>query len=671
MRRRDALPELLAPAGDFECLIAAVRAGADAVYIGAREFSARAFAKNFSLEEIDRASAYCHLHGVKLYVTVNVLQSTAEIKQSLELARVLYSFGVDALICADLGFIRAVRHAIPELEIHASTQMSVHNSLGASEAERLGCSRVVLARELSESDMRRTVENSPIPCEVFLHGALCVSHSGQCLFSSLVGGRSGNRGECAQPCRLGYNGTKYPLSLKDLSLAMHIPTLIDIGVASLKIEGRMKSPSYVYTVTRIYRTLLDECRTATDSEMEELRRVFSRSGFTDGYFSGKLGDMTGVRTESDIEKTRALASEEFSPDKVAVRAKATFKLGERASFTLTLGNKSVTAYSDAPEAAISSPLEKNELCERLSKMGNTYLSLFPSDVEITLDEGVNMPKGKINALRRLAVEMLEKYGRDGKYSEPIVYNEVVKPAKSSIGRTALFLNPEVLSDIKGLDYFDVVFVPLFRLGECKSLPGGVALPPVISESEVAEVQKMAENAAAQGVKYALVSNIGAIFLAKNAGLVPIGDFRLNVWNSFSLSALYGMGLSDIILSPELSYEVANALGGRAVVYGRIPLMLTERCFIKESFGCDKCNCASLKDRLGMSFPIMREWGHRNIILNSKVTYMADKLGNHRFSEHYIFSTERAGEINGVITSYVTNKKAPVNMQYRRMGKRDF
>ena len=670
MKRKDTLPELLSPAGDFECLIAAIKAGADAVYIGAREFSARAFAKNFSLEEIDRACAYCHLHGVKLYVTVNVLQSTAEIKKSLELARALYSFGVDALICADLGFIRAVKRSIPELEIHASTQMSVHNSFGACEAFSLGCSRVVLARELSEENMRLTIENSPCECEVFLHGALCVSHSGQCLFSSLVGGRSGNRGECAQPCRLSYNGDKYPLSLKDLSLAEHIPSLIDMGVASLKIEGRMKSPDYVYTVTKIYRTLLDERRVATAGETEALMRVFSRSGFTDGYFCDRLEKMTGVRRECDIEATRALETKQFKEDKVDIKATASFKLGEPSSLSLTLGKVSVTAYGDVPEEAISSPLEEKELSERLCKMGNTYLSLKPSDLVIKLDKGINMPMAKINALRRAAVALLENYGRDNKYQEPIAYYEAQNNKVSHIGRTALFFNPNVLDGVSNLNYFDVVFVPLHRLDECKAHPNGIALPSVITELEIPQVVKMVENAAMRGVKYALIGNIGQIALVRKAGLVPVGDFRLNVWNSLTLNALYDMGLSDVIISPELSFSVANALGARAIVYGRIPLMLTERCFIKENFGCKKCSSVGFTDRLGMSFPIIREWQHRNIILNCAVTYMADKLISHRFTEHFIFSTETAEQIDKIILDYRDKRPAKKNMQYRRMGKRD-
>ena len=281
MKRKNDLPELLAPAGSFEALRAAVSAGADAVYIGGKSFGARAFAKNFDIDEIKRATELCHLHGVKIYVTVNTLVFDRELSELSDFAEELYRIGVDAIISADLGAIAEIRRRVPNMEIHASTQMSLHNAEGADAAAALGCERVVLARELSEKDIREVTEKCKTETEVFLHGALCVCHSGQCLFSSLVGGRSGNRGECAQPCRLPF-GKGYPLSLKDLSLSAHIKSLIDSGVASLKIEGRMKSPDYVYKVTSIYRRLLDENRNASKTEETELKRIFSRGGFTDG-----------------------------------------------------------------------------------------------------------------------------------------------------------------------------------------------------------------------------------------------------------------------------------------------------------------------------------------------------------------------------------------------------
>ena len=353
---------MLAPAGDMECLYAAVAAGADAIYVGGKRFGARAFAKNFEIDELSSAVRYCHLHGVKLYVTLNTLIEDKEMADAVSYAAELYRIGVDALIVADLGVMSAIRRYVPDLELHASTQMSVHNSAGVKAAGDLGATRVVLARELSYLDICSAVENSPCEIEVFLHGALCVCYSGQCLFSSLVGGRSGNRGECAQPCRLPYNNGKYPLSLKDLSLAEHIPALIKSGVASLKIEGRMKSPDYVYTVVSIYRRLLDEGRGATVAECEALRRVFSRGGFTDGYFVGKTEKgMLGVRSDSDKQDSRTLEARKFEPIKHPVVARVTLRLGEPAEMTLTDGIKTVTVYGGTPAVAENAPLTEESV----------------------------------------------------------------------------------------------------------------------------------------------------------------------------------------------------------------------------------------------------------------------------------------------------------------------
>lgn len=678
MRRSDFLPELLAPAGDFECLVAAVKAGADAIYIGAREFSARAYAKNFDLEEISRASSYCHLNGVKLYVTVNTLLTTKEVARACELARSLYSLGVDAVISADLGFVRAVKECVPELEIHASTQMSVHNTSGANEAYNMGCKRVVLARELSLENIRSVVESSRAECEVFLHGALCVSHSGQCLFSSLVGGRSGNRGECAQPCRLNYNGDTYPLSLKDLSLADYIPELIDSGVASLKIEGRMKSPDYVYTVTSIYRRLLDEHRRATRAEGETLRRVFSRSGFTDGYIKGELEEgMTGIRSASDVSASRESGCGPFIPERVKVKATARIVEGEPSSMTLEYNEITVKALGDIPNPAKNAPLTEEGVRERLSKMGNTFLYVDSSDFAIELGEGLNMSPSSLNALRRNAVALLEEYGRDKKYEDaPVTLSSIKRGLTDVPARTALFLSPDVLSerDSDVFEYFDIVFVPLFSLAGLSYRPNGVYIPPVITDGEYEEVRSKLAEASSLGVKYALVGNIGHLSLARDAGLKPVGDMRLNVWNSYAKDALAELGVDDCMLSVELTEQVCSSIGGRAVVYGRIPLMLTERCFTRDTLGCDRCASSFLTDRRGEKFPIIREWKHRNLILNSKVTYMADKLPQMRsaraFGEHYIFTTESVDRIRKVIDAYKSGAKYPFDSGFRRMGKRD-
>ena len=679
MRRKANLPELLAPAGDFECLVAAVRGGADAIYIGGKLFSARAYAKNFDIDEIKKAVTYCHLHGVKLYVTMNILVYDNELSEAVSFAKELYCAGVDALIVADLGLVAEIREQLPDFELHASTQMSVNNSIGADLAHKLGCTRVVLARELSGKDMKDVTEKCKAETEVFLHGALCVCHSGQGLFSSMIGGRSGNRGECAQPCRLPYNNGKYVLSLSDLSLAEHIRELIDSGVASLKIEGRMKSPDYVYTVTSIYRRLLDEGRNSTRTENEKLERAFSRGGFTDGYFTGDtFRKMTGVRTEEDKRISESEQKGDFTAyDRTRVKAKVTMKLGEPCEMMLfgMDGRRSVTVTGDAPSPAKNAPLTEESLKERLAKMGNTFLSLSPLDIDLTLDEGINLSPSLINKLRRDAAEQFEDFSRvlpNGTNTEKIDTSPVCS-VRTELKRTAVFHNADTLlyTDGAALQYFDAIFVPLVEYPRCKDRADGIYIPPVIMEHELPRVKKMLEEAKELGVKYALVGNPSHISLIRELGIDAVGDFRLNVTNGHSRAVWQSLGVTDTVVSPELTARQARDVGGRAIVYGRVPLMITERCFMKENFGCEQCGKCTLVDRKGVKFPMMRDFEHRNLIFNSAFTYMGDRLDEIRGvgSYHFIFTTERADEVKTVVEAFKSKRPFPLNGQFRRMGKR--
>lgn len=678
MKRSGRLPELLAPAGNFDCLVAAVRAGADAVYVGGRLYSARAYAKNFDIDEMRRAVSYCHLHSVKLYVTLNTLLYDGEIASAVEFAVELYKIGVDALIVADLGLVRVLRAVIPALELHASTQMSIHNVSGADVAHSLGCKRVVLARELSYKDICKVTAECKSEVEIFLHGALCVCHSGQCLFSSMVGGRSGNRGECAQPCRLPYNGGKYPLSLRDLCLAHHIPKLIESGVSSLKIEGRMKSPEYVYTVTSIYRRLLDEGRAANADEERELMRAFSRDGFTDAYLRGKPEEkMTGVRTAEDKADSRTLSAMDLSPERVPVIAKAVIKRGMPSVMTLSLpdGSREATVSGDIPSEAINSPLREESVVQRLCKMGNTLLSLDPSSVELELDDGLNLSPASLNALRRACAEAFESEGREILPREMPERLEKSTRGATSLHSTAVFYNVYTYNALKdGERIFDVEIVPLWRLtdGELRRVPDGIAMPPIIMESEIDAVRRILSAAKEKGVRYALVENIGGIELAREYGFEPIGDFRLNVMNGYTRDAYSELGIEDIILSPELGAREAEALGSREIVYGRIPLMLTERCFMRDLYGCRNCSSVGLTDRRGVEFPMVREFEHRNLIFNSAVTYIADKPELlHAFNErHFIFTTESEEEIYATSRAYRKGAPIPSGASIRRIGKRD-
>ena len=676
MRRRTELPELLAPAGDFECLVAAVKGGADAIYIGGKLFSARAYAKNFDIDEIKRAVSYCHLHGVKLYVTMNILIMDSELSEALSFAKELYCAGVDALIIADLGLIARIRKEIPDFELHASTQMSVNNSVGADLAYDLGCTRVVLARELSGKNMKDVTENCKAETEVFLHGALCVCHSGQCLFSSMIGGRSGNRGECAQPCRLPYNNGKYVLSLSDLSLAEHVKELIDSGVASLKIEGRMKSPDYVYTVTLIYRRLLDENRNSNREENRKLERAFSRGGFTDGYFTGDtFRKMTGVRTEADKRISESEEKGDFTVyDRARVKAKVKMKLDEPSEMTLVGVDfeRSVTVVGDAPTLAKNSPLSSDSVKERLAKMGNTFLSLSKDDIELELDDGVNLSPGVINKLRRDAAEQFEDFTRVLCANENSAQINT-PPVKTDLKKTAIFFSADSLlrADAMTRAYFNAIFVPLSEYVRCREVANGVYIPPVIMEHELTRVKEMLLKAKDSGAIYALVGNPSHLSLASEIGLSVVGDFRLNVTNKSSFASWSALGVNDLVVSPELTARQVRDLGGRAVVYGRIPLMITERCFMKENFGCEQCGKASLVDRKGVKFPMMREFEHRNLIFNSAYTYMGDKLGEISGVDlyHFIFTTETSAEVKQVVEAFKSKKPFPLNGQFRRMGKR--
>lgn len=701
MKRTKNLPELLSPAGDMESLSAAILGGADAIYVGGKRFGARAYAKNFDEEELRLAVRLCHIHGVRLYVTLNTLVFDKEINDALEYAKLLYEIGVDALIVADVGVAALIREKLPGLELHASTQMGAHNTDGVNFAANLGITRVVLARECSYRDIKKITAESNAECEVFLHGALCVCHSGQCLFSSMVGGRSGNRGECAQPCRLPYNKGKYILSLKDLSLANHIEELINSGVSSLKIEGRMKSPEYVYEVTRIYRSLLDEKRSSNTEENKRLASVFSRGGFTDGYFTEKLfSSMTGVRSDDDKKASREIKKETLSLVKPKIKAEAIFKKDQKCQLSFTAktfsrwGNAeereiSVSVTGNIPSEAQNAPLTVDGLGERLAKMGGTPFALNKDDIKITLDDSLNLPPSEINALRREAAEkLLLEYSKPlsvimGEKNEFNGSNSFMDfSGSSSFERmnTAIFFKADTLFELMKrngniLDDVDVLFVPL---ADYKALPEnmrkivtGVYIPPVIMDREWNEAASMVKEAEQKGARYALLGNISHLSLIKDTKLIPVADFRLNVANKYTAALYKSLGMKNIVLSPELTLPQARDIGGSVITLGRIPLMITERCFTKENFGCDKCGASSLTDRLGMKFPMLREYKHRNIIFNSAPTYMGDKKGelkNARIeSVHFVFSSETPDECIKLLSSYKSG--ASLNTQHRRVGKR--
>ena len=653
-KRIQTLPELLCPAGSPEALDAAIEGGADAVYLGGTTFNARMNAHNFGGDALRSAVLRAHSYGVKVYLTLNTLVGDREIPAALSAAEEAANAGVDALIVADLGVAAALHRTFPTLELHASTQASSHNSLSAEALKEIGFSRIVVARETSAADLFETVKNSPLEIEMFIHGALCVSHSGQCLFSSLVGGRSGNRGECAQPCRLPFackkGGNAYPLSLKDLSLAAHVPALIESGVASLKIEGRMKAPEYVRDTARIWRRLLDERRAATPDEMRELASIFSRGGFTDGYYKEKIDSkMLGVRSEDDKSASRTLAA--FGGITRKIPLDFAVRMKENEPITLTVGDKdrSVCVVGDIPQAALTSPITAEHLERNLSKLGGTPYAIGSFSVEA--DDGLMLPVSRLNDLRRRAIAEWES-DLTPKAIKKTPYVMQKSQHVSEKTRSARFYSPEQITPL-ARDFFERIYLPL---GKETSETDGIVLPPVIFERDLKVVRQMLLDAAQKGVRYALVGNVGHIDLAKEAGLVPVGDFRFNVTNCETVCVLEDMGIDSLILSPELTLPQARDVGGDTslIVYGRIPLMTVEKCVIREIANCDTCaqNAAVLTDRRGVRFPVLREWEHRNVIYNSLPTSMSDRQDQLTkagiTNQHFIFSTETPDEVDEVI-----------------------
>lgn len=674
------LPELLAPAGSLEALKAAIAGGADAVYFGGGDFNARINAKNFNNEELKEAIDLLHSCGRKAYITLNTLVYDREMNDYLRFAEFVYTAGADALIVADIGGAAAIHRHLPELELHASTQMSGHNLAEAELLARHGFSRMVCARELPKDDIEYLVKNSPIEIEAFTHGALCVCHSGQCLFSSIVGGRSGNRGECAQPCRLPYRDEQgnesYPLSLKDLSLTNHITDLIESGVHSLKIEGRMKSPEYVFGVVRAFRTLLDEGRNATPDEISKLAKIFSRGGFTDGYFTRQINSkMLGVRSDeqkqfSKVALTSSEKIDEITPQKIKISVFAEVCAEKPISLRLECGEISVTAYGQMPDKAINAPLSAENIKKNLTKLGATRFEL-ESYVALT-DDDIIVPISALNALRREACEMLETALSTGKATREGFekYVPVASQRAKKEQRTARFYTAEQITPLSR-EYFDIIYLPLQNFnGECE----GIILPPVILDSELSKVDKMLSMARAKGAKYALVGNLGALELAQKYGFEIHGDFRFNVYNNESTLELKKLGVKSIILSPELTLPQMRDVKGdtAAIVYGRLPLMLLEKCVLKEISTCERCTSGktTLTDRRGITFPVLREYEHRSVIYNSAPTYMADRESDLQragiVNRHFIFSTETKLDIDKVIGAHKNHSPASEGDKIRRI-----
>ena len=678
--------ELLSPAGGWEAMVAAVQNGADAVYMGFGGLNARRSARNFTDEEFREAVAYCHLRGVKVYLTLNTLVTDRELPAAAEALKKASDMGVDAILIQDWGIWRMAREIAPEVPLHASTQMSLHTLGGACRAAELGLERVVLARELSHRDIHTITRGCPAEIEVFGHGALCMCYSGQCEMSAVIGGRSGNRGACAQPCRLPYGVNEkaaggHPLSLKDANLADYVQELEQMGVACLKLEGRMKRPEYVAVITGIYRRLLDEKRAPTQEESRQLEAAFSRSGFTDGYYRGRTGpEMFGTRPENAPEPKELFARAKAAYEKedrrrIPVTMSCTLRAGEPVSLTASAGGHVVRAEGPTPEEARNRALTAAELQSRLEKTGGTVFR--PRETRVELEEGLMLPASAVNALRRQVLEGLE-----AALAQPPVRRTgtpsplpQAQPGPDVPVLTCSIMRPEQLTE--PLAQCETVYVPaellekldLNRWAEMTHICA--VLPRIFRTEDQAALRALLQQHR-QKLSAVALGNLGHLPIAEGLGLPLWGDLGLNLFNSESLLFWKELGLEAAAVSMELRWQqirdLRKVLPCEAVVYGRLPLMIMENCVIRNQLGCrdagrdytdrsPACRCGQenvLVDRTGAQFPLVGQWGHRCEIENSRVLFLADKpewrqLGLTR--ARLRFTTESPEECARVLRAY--------------------
>ena len=672
--------ELLSPAGSPEAVIAAVQNGADAVYLGFGDYNARRGAKNFTGEEFEKAARYCRVRGCKVYATLNTLVNDREIEGAVRCARMAAKYGADGIIIQDVGLIRVLRDALPDLPLHASTQMSIHNLAGAEAAAQMGLTRVVLARELSLEQIRFITKNASVETEIFVHGALCFCHSGQCYMSALIGRRSGNRGMCAQPCRMQYSlGGRmddYPLSLKDNCLISRLDEIEEAGVACIKIEGRMKRPEYTAIVTDIYHRAMKEHRQPTKEEMEMLENAFSRNGFTQGYFDGDKRNMFGVRGEpaEDVEKLFAATRRSYGEGemrRVPVHFYTVCRKDEpiRAIAFDDDGNKAV-AEGPVPEKAKRQGLTDAYIVEQMYKTGGTPFHVVENKAQT--DPGLYISAAEINEMRRSLIGTLsEKRGK-----APERRGSSIPALPKSIPPVT---DPKIIFQVRTEDQLseelarlkpDYLYVPAHLMKEHFDLlkpftdngstPVAV-LPRVISDNQVQDMMNVLREMKDKGIREALVGNLGHIFYARNAGMAVRGDFGLNMFNSFSLGVLKEAGLLSATASFELRLaqikDLAKPIDTEIIVYGRLPLMVSDQCVIKESAGHCACQVpGQLADRMGSVFPVVKEYGCRNVIYNAHKLYLADKKEDMYsaglWGLRMLFTTESGRECAEVARGYL-------------------
>ena len=670
--------ELLSPAGGFDSLIAAVQTGADAVYMGFGAFNARRSAKNFTDEEFASAVSYCHLRGVRVFLTLNTLLTDRELAQAADALKKACAMGVDAILVQDWGLLTLAQEIVPDVPLHASTQMSLFTLGGANEAAALGMERVVLARELNRDEVREICAGCPAEIEIFIHGALCMCYSGQCEMSAVVGERSGNRGACAQPCRLPYGVDGpcrggHPLSLKDANLSAYLVEMDKMGVACLKLEGRMKRPEYVAVITGIYRRLLDEKRRPTAEEARQLEQAFSRSGFTDGYWLGKKGpQMFGTRPENAPEPKELFAEARAQYEngrenrKIPVNLRLTVRRGEPVRLggacAVHGGAAFATSTGAVPEEARTRAVTAEELRQRLSKTGGT---VFTADrIEIELDEGLMVPASVINGLRRELLDELAARREDIPHRRVLAaaaLPEAPEPPKT-MRFTCSVLKAQQVTAALLAEKPAVVYVPIEEL---ERLDAGLdwgetelcaVLPRIFRTADEPVLrQLLARHPEATAVA---VGNLGHLPIVRGLGRTLRGDFGLNIFNSRALLFWREQGLSSATASFELRWQQVRDLNKHlpceAIVYGRLPLMVMENCVTRCNVGCTHGAGSVLTDRTGAQFPVTCGYGCRCEVQNSRTLFLADKPEMHRCGLTYgrlRFTTETPEQCAAVLRRY--------------------
>ncbi len=672
------MTEVLAPAGTSEAFNAAVLSGADAVYFGAGSFNARRNAKNFTDEEMRRCVEFARIRGVKTYLTLNTLTANSELSAALAVAEKAAEIGVDALIVQDLGLIRLLRRHLPNMPLHASTQMSVHSADALRPLAEMGFERVVIARECDKSTISsicKTAKELGMEVEAFIHGALCMCLSGQCYLSSLLGGRSGNRGLCAQPCRLPFavsGGTGNDLSLKDMSLISHIGEMADMGVTSFKIEGRMKRPEYVAAAVTAVRAAADG--KAVPSEVSELLSgLFSRSGHTDGYYFGKTGrDMFGIRTDADEKlaaKSINAAHELYRRETGRVVLSAEFEALKDKPFCLTLsdGRNTVSVSGTVPRTAESRPLCASFVAEKLQKSGGTPYTV--EHVGCRIGDGLSVGGSELNAAKREAFEKMSalRAAADRTRLNGSTVSSFSLPDRRISNalpkRIARFARAEQLCG--SLDGLSAIILPVecdFEAVKHCDIPVLAELPRGVMHS-TAKYEELLTKAKQSGVRAAVCGNLAAFETARRVGIATVADFGMNIYNTVSLEAVAEMGASAAALSFEMSLSQAVRCGTDMpkgiISYGRLPLMLFKNCPGKNGRGCKECggHC-ELSDRKGISFPVMCR-GEFSELFNSRPVWMFDRRAEMRGLDFEIlYFTDEAPERCARVLTLGTSDSSP-------------